>query len=265
MHVSCAPAATSIGGQKMRQIYLLAAAAVIAISTPAFAKPKPTPPQPKPLHGFCALGAPCPENISGTNSPTSVNPPVFGFADSGGASTGTIFIDILIPDNVAAGPFTISNYTSSGPLGSPVTANLFNSSPWKTGQLDSYLGISATPTNPIGSYLPVTQGYQPSADGFDVFQADLGILSLIGTSDIGSAGQDDALLKLGQVLPQGSFILAFIKDPNGAYRATANSGAILETGTGLPEPATWAMMLAGFGAIGLSVRRSRKNTLPQLA
>jgi hypothetical protein len=32
-------------------------------------------------------------------------------------------------------------------------------------------------------------------------------------------------------------------------------------GTALPEPATWAMMLLGFGAIGVSIRRSRKKGL----
>lgn len=33
---------------------------------------------------------------------------------------------------------------------------------------------------------------------------------------------------------------------------------------GVPEPATWAMMLLGFGAVGVSMRR-RKSPLPQLA
>jgi hypothetical protein len=38
------------------------------------------------------------------------------------------------------------------------------------------------------------------------------------------------------------------------------------TGTLLPEPSTWAMMLLGFGAAGLSIRRSRRKTgLAQLA
>lgn len=34
---------------------------------------------------------------------------------------------------------------------------------------------------------------------------------------------------------------------------------------GVPEPATWAMMLIGFGAVGYAMRRSRKAVLPQVA
>ena len=35
--------------------------------------------------------------------------------------------------------------------------------------------------------------------------------------------------------------------------------------TAVPEPSTWMMMLFGFGAIGLTMRRRRANGLPQLA
>jgi hypothetical protein len=38
----------------------------------------------------------------------------------------------------------------------------------------------------------------------------------------------------------------------------ARLGAIA-VGSAVPEPATWAMMLFGFGAVGFSMRRSRKN------
>lgn len=33
----------------------------------------------------------------------------------------------------------------------------------------------------------------------------------------------------------------------------------------VPEPATWAMMLVGFGAVGYAIRRNRKTLLPQVA
>ncbi|HEV2044556.1 MAG TPA: PEPxxWA-CTERM sorting domain-containing protein, partial [Sphingomicrobium sp.] len=37
--------------------------------------------------------------------------------------------------------------------------------------------------------------------------------------------------------------------------------------TPVPEPATWAMMLVGFGAIGIGMRRRRRSgqKLPQAA
>jgi len=50
--------------------------------------------------------------------------------------------------------------------------------------------------------------------------------------------------------------------------AGSSNAQIFATGaTDLPEPSTWAMMLAGFGAIGFSMRRSRRKTalLSQLA
>jgi hypothetical protein len=40
------------------------------------------------------------------------------------------------------------------------------------------------------------------------------------------------------------------------------SNAVLYTTTpvrGVPEPATWAMMLLGFGGIGMAMRRGRKQ------
>jgi hypothetical protein len=44
------------------------------------------------------------------------------------------------------------------------------------------------------------------------------------------------------------------------------SNAVLYRATGaVPEPATWAMMLLGFGAIGLASRRRRTQALAQIA
>jgi hypothetical protein len=105
--------------------------------------------------------------------------------------------------------------------------------------------------------LPTTLNYQPSATGFWVFQVDLGTQNLLGTSGVGGVNNDNYLFTLGQDLAAGSYIVAFLQQ-NGQYGATANSGAILETG-GVPEPATWAMMLLGFGAVGVGMRRNRRK------
>src|SRR5690242_9651053 len=138
----------------MRKLLLVAAAAMAAMaSTPALAVKPVNPPT---LHGFCSLGSMCIDN--GTNSPTTVNPPVFGFAASPGPATGTLWIDILIPNNITLGSLPTS-FSISGALTG--TASLFSSTAWTSGFLDSYLGIGASPANPIGAYLPATQGYQP--------------------------------------------------------------------------------------------------------
>jgi hypothetical protein len=250
----------------MRRLALLAAAATFAaISTPAFAVADVNPPT---LHGFCSTANPCPD--LGSNSPTNVNPPQFGFATSGAADSGSLFIAILTPNNLGIpGPFTFTGYLNG-------TASLFSSTPWTANQLDAYLLIpqgpppEANPANPIGAFLPATQGCginqgcDPGATGFYVFVA-----TIAGTTTLpGNSGTSDSYLStLGQTLAPGSYIVAFLQQDDD-FGATANSGAILQTGGGgVPEPTTWAMMLVGFGAAGAAMRRSRRkqSLLPQIA
>ena len=160
-------------------------------------------------------------------------------------------IDILVPDNVS-NPST--TYTISGPLvgASTFTASLFSMTAWTSGQLDAYLGISASPTNPIGAYLPSAQTFQPSANGFFVYAADLGTQTL--PSNSGATNFD--LLTLNKGLLQGSYVVAFLDLSN----ATANSGAILETGMpSTPEASTWAMLLLGFAGLGFAGYRKAQG------
>jgi hypothetical protein len=65
------------------------------------------------------------------------------------------------------------------------------------------------------------------------------------------------------------FFLFNFNEPTTSIVLNAQSGSaavLYQNGVAVPEPATWAMMLMGFGAAGFAVRRRRRTTvLAQLA
>jgi PEP-CTERM motif len=217
------------------------------------------------LHGFCSGSGQCIDN--GTNSPTSANPPAdFGFTVSPKA-TGDLWVDILTPDNVASG----STFTLTGT--SSATATLFSATAWTSGSLQAYLGISASPNNPIGAYLPSTQALDPGATGFFVYQADLGTLTLQGPNNPNVSPLENIT---AGILPKASYIVGFLNTGtagNPSWDATANSGAIFTTGPTsggggqptVPEPSTWAMLLLGFAGLGFAGYRKTQRARTALS
>lgn len=218
------------------------------------------------LHVFCWGATPaCIDN--GTNTPTATNPPNFGFADSSGPATGNFVVDILIPNNEDPTPSLLSfgvTGTQGGATNSSAlsgTASLFGTTAWTTGQLDSYLGISASPANPIGAYLPSTQSGDPSATGFFVYQVDLGTNKLW---DIPHE-TNGPLLSISSGLAPWSYVVAFLNTgilPNclPSWIATANSAALFETappGTvhHVPEPSALMVFAASLLGLGWMLRK----------
>ena len=118
----------------------------------------------------------------------------------------------------------------------------------------------------------------------DAFGIDsTGFNSYVKINDFG----DDPLLEFGQALTgvniigihfgdagtglgdrTGFFLFDFGATPTSSITTTLTgvSGGLIVPGA-VPEPGTWAMMLLGFGAMGMALRRSRRkaNLLPQAA
>ena len=205
-----------------------------------------------PLHGYCAPAlTQCIDN--GSNSPTSLNPPSnFGFTVSPGPATGsTLLLDLLEPNNEPNAPATITGTF-------PGTATLFSPTPWTSGGLDTYLGISASPANPIGAFLP--DPADPGATGFFVYQlsiAPAGGVTLQGPADPNVS----PLENISGSIPLGTYIVAFLNEGTSSapsWIATANSGAILETSASVVVPEPSSIILLGSAALGVFTLRKRK-------
>lgn len=126
-----------------------------------------------------------------------------------------------------------------------------------------------TPTNNTGGYSPpysipdstvlaaLTDLNGSSTMNFGITLSGLTILGAHFGNNIESDANNVTAFWLVDLGNTSTTTLNFV---NG--QGSSNAQIFGTGGTHLPEPSTWAMMLFGFGAIGVSMRRSRrKNTL----
>ena len=125
-----------------------------------------------PLHLVCSG---CVDN--GTITPTEENPPTFGITKSPDTGTEQLFLNILIPNDVAGANALSWTEIGTHTQNATVSSSLVSTTPWTSGMLDAYLGISASPANPISAFLPSTQAFDAGATGYFDYSFDFGTVT----------------------------------------------------------------------------------------
>jgi hypothetical protein len=204
-----------------------------------------------PLHGACGGGTATCGADNGTLTPlTSGTGGLSGFGWTGSpAQSGDLLISILVPTGSAFGDGAITG-TGIGAGGViPMSAGTFSS-----GDLASFLGITASPNNPLGGF---QVGLDSGVSSFQVFTADVGQQSLL----LPSAALNDIFAEAGQLTAGTDFVAFLLNSSAGGNTATALSGQLqLENTVGTPTPimgSGW-MLLSGLGGMWWLNRRRKK-------
>jgi hypothetical protein len=130
--------------------------------------------------------------------------------------------------------------------------------------------LSGPATDSTGAYNPpyaldystILGAIPTQTDGDNTF--DFGSLNLTGLTIFGAHfgnntdGGDATNISAVWLIDFGNTTTNIVTLADG--RGVSNAQIFGTDGTHLPEPSTWAMMLFGFGAIGVAMRRSRRKT-----
>jgi PEP-CTERM motif len=217
-----------------------------------------------------------------TSVPAAAQVTTYGDQGSFSAAAGPVTTETFssCPGNNSG--FSGSVSSTTGPCGGIVAGVTF-APEQANGQLYSAgAGQSTNPTTALGlniflgDSITITFDNAISAWGADLFQNYGGggqgseaqfVIALFGPGDV----LIDTLITM--VSPNGGDFFGFTSTtPFVRVDVAQTSGfAVIDnvqwsSSTAVPEPATWAMMLLGFGAIGFSLRRRNSaRTMPQLA
>ena len=134
-------------------------------------------------------------------------------------------------------------------------ASPFNHFVTFTEALDGYYGFTLSTTNPGGLNSTITDLDFTAAWVSDTLGGTWNLFPDIDNNDV-----NEDWGRAGLFLPAGTYTLHIqgTRGTNTSYIGGISFAAV-------PEPATWAMMLMGFGAIGFAMRRRRRPALMQLA
>ncbi len=160
------------------------------------------------------------------------------------AANATITVDAASmsytgPSSLDGGITTTIGYSEAG-LTSPTFTE------WLT-FTDTLAAIDSVTLSTSSASVDFTSAYLTPDGG--VTQYALSFVGAIGANEFW--GLDDTLLG------PGTYTLVI----NGNNSSTGTLGGTITITQSVPEPATWAMMILGFGAVGFVLRRKRRSAL----
>lgn len=224
--------------------------------------------------------------VSGTTAAnaqqTVIDLPVSQLLSNGGSYAGTFDISSLLHNS--AGDFQVTSATLElggySAFGETSTAPYYYTYPYTafaTGYYtykcgwDGWSYCEASYEYPYTAYATVISGYVP----IDLTPDSLTLSSGGEQTTVSDSSTGWPPSYYGSLLAQLTLGGTQIADANSNGSISFTASAVTNTNVQLndaslrldlsaisavPEPTTWAMMIIGFGAIGLSLRRSRKRT-----
>lgn len=185
-------------------------------------------------------------NVTATRNSCSAGAPVAGAhpdcIQMWSVAGHAVQSDITVTHNVATGPtqgFTSFDADKGGELRATITSN------W----------VATTYSQGIACYACVDSNISYNRVSTLAGAAHMTNINVIGGSDNIVVGNTIGALPGSEISPAGDFATAArFSDTGRFFEGSASPGA-----GAVPEPASWLMMIAGFGIVGEAARRSRRR------
>jgi len=165
-----------------------------------------------------------------------------------GSAAGAV-VTVDSQTTVVSGPATVANTTTIGFTEAMLSSPTFMETVVFTNTLAGLYSITLTTSS-------------PDVDFTSAFLAGLGgPYNLVEIDDDGT--NEFWRLANPVTLDASTYTLSINGNNSGA--GSLGGSITIRQANAVPEPATWAMMLIGFGAVGFAMRRRQKPVLAQLA
>jgi hypothetical protein len=202
--------------------------------------------------GFASPALAQSANVNGTALTSGQSTTIIFGGPAGTTASANLFLT-LTGANTTNGTFDFSySFTNNNPSISNLVDFGFTTAP-------TLLNVAATGLNPQMSFVLNPNNFP---GGFTV-----NACAFSGNNCDAANGQADAFAGTFELTFAGGTSSISLNNFVDRYASLSQIGGVSGEGTpvgGVPEPATWAMMLLGFGAIGMTMRRSRRRN-PALA